>query len=243
MLGRKKPATESSSSSEPEKDKGEYLHDAALNWESSRVLMIEKSERRAWTIAMFAVGSAIALVISIALMLPLKESTPYVIRVDDATGIPDIITAMDTKGVQFDEVMDKYWLAQYVRAHETYDWYTLQKDYDTVGLLSSARVGQEYAALFDGKDALDKRYSNSVRVTVEIVSVVPNGKGIGTVRFTKNTKRADDPKSPGTITKWVATVAYEYRNPSMIRESARLVNPFGFQVLSYRVDPEMGVSQ
>lgn len=243
MLGRKKPATGSSSSNEPEKDKEKYLHDTALNWESSRVLMIEKSERRAWTIAMFAVGSAIALAISIALMLPLKENTPYVIRVDDATGIPDIITAMDTKGVQFDEVMDKYWLAQYVRAHETYDWYTLQKDYDTVGLLSSARVGQEYAALFDGKDALDKRYSNSVRVTVEIVSVVPNGKGIGTVRFTKNTKRADDPKSPGTITKWVATVAYEYRNPSMIRESARLVNPFGFQVLSYRVDPEMGVSQ
>ena len=30
---------------------------------------------------------------------------------------------------------------------------------------------------------------------------------------------------------------------SLIRESARLVNPFGFQVLSYRVDPEMGVAQ
>ncbi|WP_150322317.1 type IV secretion system protein, partial [Enterobacter hormaechei] len=68
-------------------------------------------------------------------------------------------------------------------------------------------------------------------------------KGIGTVRFIKTTKRVDDPNSPGTVTKWVATVAYEYRNPSLIRESARLVNPFGFQVLSYRVDPEMGVAQ
>ena len=38
---------------------------------------------------------------------------------------------------------------------------------------------------------------------------------------------------------WVATIAFEYRNPSVIKESQRLVNPFGFQVLSYRVDPEM----
>ena len=243
MFGRKNRATEPAPSAEPEKSKGEKLHEAALNWEASRVLLVEKSERRAWTIATFAVVCAVLLVVAIALMLPLKENTPYVIRVDNTTGVPDIVTAMDTKGVRFDEVMDKYWLAQYVRAHETYDWYTLQKDYDTVGLLSSARVGQEYAALFEGKDALDKKYGSSVRVTVEIVSVVPNGKGIGTVRFIKTTKRVDDPNSPGSVTKWVATVAYEYRNPSLMRESARLVNPFGFQVLSYRVDPEMGVAQ
>jgi type IV secretion system protein VirB8 len=34
-------------------------------------------------------------------------------------------------------------------------------------------------------------------------------------------------------------LAYEYRNTALIKESDRLVNPFGFQVLTYRVDPEM----
>ncbi len=243
MLGReKKKAIEPGSSAEPE-SKGAKLHEAALNWEAARIHSVEKSERRAWGIAMAAVVCAVLLVVAIALMLPLKQNTPYVIRVDNTTGVPDIVTAMDTKGVGFDEVMDKYWLAQYVRARETFDWYTIQKDYDTVGLLSSPRVGQEYAGLFEGKDAIDKKYGNQVRVTVEIVSVVPNGKGIGTVRFMKTMKRVDDQNAPGTVTKWVATVAYEYRNPSLIRESARLVNPFGFQVLSYRVDPEMGVTQ
>ena len=162
-----------------------------------------------------------------------------VIRVDNTTGVPDIVTAITDKAVTGDEVMDKYWLAQYVRARETYDWYTLQRDYNTVGLLSSANVGQGYAQLFEGKDALDKTYGKTVRATVEILSVVPTGKNTGTVRFIKTTKRVDQEGAPGTVTKWVATVAYEYRSTALIKESARLVNPFGFQVLTYRVDPEM----
>lgn len=219
----------------------EKQYDGVLNWESSRINQIEKSERRAWTVATALLVLVLALGIGIAFMLPLKENTPYVIRVDNTTGVPDIVTALDTKGVGFDEVMDKYWLALYTRSRETFDWYTVQKDYNTVGLLSSPSVGADYAKLFEGSDALDKKYGNSVRVTTEILSVTPNGKGIGTVRFVKTTKRADDPNSQGTVTKWVATVGYEYRNPSLIHESARLVNPFGFQVLSYRVDPELGV--
>ena len=231
MFG-KKPGVETPTDEKP-------VFEQAINWESSRVLSIEKSERRAWRVAFASVGVAVLAIAAIAMMMPLKESVPYVIRVDNTTGVPDIVTAITDKAVTGDEVMDKYWLAQYVRARETYDWYTLQRDYNTVGLLSSANVGQGYAQLFEGKDALDKTYGKTVRATVEILSVVPTGKNTGTVRFIKTTKRVDQEGSPGTVTKWVATVAYEYRSTALIKESARLVNPFGFQVLTYRVDPEM----
>lgn len=231
MFRRKEP----SEAPTTEKD----VFDAAMNWESSRVATIEKSERRAWLIAFAATVSAGIAIAAVAMMVPLKETVPYVVRVDNTTGVPDIVTAMKDKAITGDEVMDKYWLAQYVRSRETYDWYTLQRDYNTVGLLSSANVGAAYSQLFEGKDALDKTYGKTVRATVEIVSVVPTGKGTGTVRFIKTTKRTDQENAPGQTTKWVATVAYEYRNTALIKESARLVNPFGFQVLSYRVDPEM----
>lgn len=232
MFG-KKPGIEM-----PTEEKKDHFQ-AAINWESSRLLAVEKSERRAWLVAMCAIGVTVLAIVAIAMMMPLKESIPYVVRVDNATGVPDIVTAMTDRKVTGDEVMDKYWLAQYVRARETYDWYTLQRDYNTVGLLSSPNVGQGYAQLFEGKDALDKTYGKTTRATVEILSVVPAGKNTGTVRFIKTTKRVDQETSPGTVTKWVATVAYEYRSTALIKESARLVNPFGFQVMTYRVDPEM----
>lgn len=213
--------------------------DEAISWESSRVLAFEKSEGRAWRIAMISAGVAALAITAIVMMMPLKESVPFVVRVDSTTGVPDIVTALTDKTVTGDEVMDKYWLAQYVRARETYDWYTLQRDYDTVGLLSSTNVGAGYAQNFEGKEALDKKYGKTIRATVEIISVVPTSKNTGTVRFIKSIKRVDQEGAPGTVTKWVATVAYEYRNTALIKESARLVNPFGFQVLTYRVDPEM----
>lgn len=213
--------------------------EASLSWEASRIHLIEKSEQRAWRVAIVAVICVLLLSVAIALMLPLKQNTPYVIRVDNTTGVPDIITAMDTKGVNFDEVMDKYWLAHYVRARETYDYYTLGHDHNTVMLLSSKSVGEVYNKTFDGDKAPHVIYGNQVRITTDIISVVPDQQGRGTVRFTKTIKRNNDPTSPGIVTRYVATIAYEYRNPSTLLEQDRMVNPFGFQVLSYRVDPEL----
>ena len=114
----KKPRSSETVDTPAKKSKQDVLHDSALNWESSRIEQIERSERRAWRIAMISVLASAGLVVAIVLMMPLKENTPYVVRVDNATGIPDIITSLDSKGVSVDEVMDKYWLAQYVRAHD-----------------------------------------------------------------------------------------------------------------------------
>ncbi|MDR0576121.1 MAG: virB8 family protein [Candidatus Accumulibacter sp.] len=210
----------------------------ALDFEARRIEMCEKSERRAWKVAFAAIIIAALSWAAIVLMMPLKEAIPYVVRVDNATGVPDIVTTMQDKRIGYDDVMDKYWVATFVRARETYDWYTLQKDYDTVGLLASPAVGRDYASLFTGPDALDKKWGRNYRSTVEVVSVVPDGRGIATARIIKTASRVDDTNSKQT-SRWIATVGYEYRNPSKMKESVRLVNPFGFQVLTYRIDPEL----
>nr|WP_274508700.1 virB8 family protein [Xanthomonas campestris] len=238
MFGRDKRQHQNTTPANSEPATPASHFDEAMNWEASRNVSLEKSERRAWRVAgVFGAGFALA-AIAIAVMAPLKETVPYVIRVDNATGVPDLVTALSDKAVGYDEAMDRYWLAQFVRARETYDWYTIQKDYDTVGLLASPNVARTYGELFSGEHALDKQFGSQVRMTVEIVSVVPNGNGIGTVRFIKTSKRADA-TGPGDVTRWIATIAYKYRNPSVLRESARLTNPLGFQVTSYRADPEL----
>ncbi|HDN9542911.1 TPA: hypothetical protein P2L24_004097, partial [Aeromonas salmonicida] len=104
MFG-KKPGVETPTDEKP-------VFEQAINWESSRVLSVEKSERRAWRVAFASVGVAVLAIAAIAMMMPLKESVPYVIRVDNTTGVPDIVTAITDKAVTGDEVMDKYWLAQ-----------------------------------------------------------------------------------------------------------------------------------
>jgi len=218
----------------------EYFKEAA-DWESSNRLAQQKSIKLAWTITKVSVAITMLLIIAFISLLPLKQSIPYVIRVDSATGIPDIVTMLDVKEVPYDEVRDKYFLAQYVKSRETYDFHSLQKDYDLVNLYSSEVVGKEYRALFEGKDALDTVYANNTQVTVKIISVVPSANKVATVRFIKTTKRIGS--DTGSQTKWVATVGYDYEMTTKLFESSRLINPFGFQALTYRVDPEMGINQ
>lgn len=220
-------------------DESASLFAKAQLWEASQRAMYGKSERRAWRVAWgFGIGFVLVCV-ALMLLTPLKEAIPYLVRVDSSTGVPDIVTAIDEKGVGYDEVIDKYFLARYVTARETYDWYTIQKDYETVGLMSTANVGKVYASQFEGPNALDKKYGSTITQTIKIVSVVPNdrAKGIGTVRYIKLTGRTDDPNSR-EATRWVATIGYEYRNAAKLKESSRLINPLGFTVKSFRPDPE-----
>ena len=227
----------------PNEQQDFHPYEEELTWEASRIQLIENSERKAWNVAKVMTALVVLSIVAIAFMMPLKESIPFLVRVDSTTGVPDIVTRLDEQTVRFDEVMDKYWLARYVTARESYDWNIIQKDYDAVGMMSAPNVAQQYQRLFEGDDALDKRYANRTKVVVKIISVVPNGKGIGTVRFIKETSNVDDVSNSTAITsKWIATIGYEYRTTSLLRESHRLVNPMGFQATTYRVDPETGVA-
>lgn len=210
----------------------------ANEWEASRVHQIEMSERRAWKVAMASVVVAVMLVVGFVMILPLKDTVPYLVRVDSVTGATDIVNVMDTRKIEFVEAQQKANVVDYLRKRETYDWYTLTPNYNTVMLMSSLSVGKDYAARFDGKDALQKKYGTSVRLKVNIISVVLSGHQSATVRFTRNIKRVDD-DGEGQTTHWVATVAYEYRQISRLKESQTWDNPTGFVVNSYRIDSEV----
>ena len=213
--------------------------DEANSWELDKAARAEKSERRAWSITYLALILAAILAAGYCFLLPLKTTEPFLVRVDSETGVPDIVTMLKEETIGFNEVMDKYWLAQYIEARETYDWQTLQHDYDRTVLLSCPNVGKEYVAQFEGPDALDRRFGKDVKATVHVVSVVPQKDGTGLVRFTKLVKRVDDLTNTVKPQHFLAVVAYNYSNATRLKESDRLQNPMGFQACSYRPSPEM----
>lgn len=207
----------------------------AQTFEASRLDSLVKSERRAWTVASVAVGLCVLGIAAHYTLPPRVETQPYMVRVDNVTGMVDVVTVMDDQTVTGNEALDKSHLARYVTARESYNWYTLQKDYDNVGLMSSDDIGADYAALWSGENARQDQYRDRVTVDVDLISVVPNSDGIGTVRFITRTTR----NNVVSKASYVATIGYTYRNTSRMVESVRLANPMGFTVLSYRVDAEI----
>ena len=195
------------------------------------------SKRAAWRVAA-ASGVLVVLALgAVVALLPLKRVEGFVLRVDNATGSVDMVTSLRDGQVTYGEVVDKYFLNKYVLNRESYAYDTLQTAYDTTVLLSSPDVQREYRAIFDGPNARDKVLSNQTRIVVAVRSIMPGTtSNTAVVRF--STRRKQTNGAPDVEESLVSTIGFHYVGAAM-HEQDRLVNPLGFQVTSYRVDPEV----
>lgn len=209
---------------------------SASEFEKSRIISIKRNNKIAWGITFVSVALTALSIATVAFITPLKSVEPFVIRVDNNTGATDIVTTIKNAQKTYDEVIDKYWLSQYIRFRESYDWYTVQANYDAAMLLSGVSEQTAISEFFDTPAAPYKVFKEQFRVDVHIVSISWVG-NTAQVRFEKTVVRLTDPDSTPEPTKLIATIAYQYVN-SPQADKDRLVNPLGLQVLHYRVDPE-----
>ncbi|EAJ1462026.1 type IV secretion system protein [Campylobacter upsaliensis] len=211
----------------------------ALDYEASFRYLIEQSNKRAWLISFVAIFIASLSLIAVVLLTPLKTIEPYVIRVDNTTGMVDILTLLDEKEITQNEALDKYFISQYIKAREGYYYELLNQDYLLTQLMSSENVANEYRALYEGDTARDQILKNSNEVSVQILSVVlgeSNGVKTSTIRANITTKNLSS-RGTSQATK-VITLSYDYTLGKASEEN-RLLNPLGFKVLTYRIDNEV----
>lgn len=194
-----------------------------------------KNWRRFGVGALVVAGVACAAVMGLT---PLKEAVPYVARVNETTGAVDIITSIKDKQMHYDEVVNKYWLAEYVRQRESYDWNTVQMSYDNTLLMSAPEVQIPFKNLYNSAAAPHKVLKNRFKVVAKVTNISFVG-DVAQVRFEKQMMpiTGETETTPSPPEKLIATVAFEFKATPM-KEASRLINPLGFQVTSYRVDPE-----
>lgn len=209
----------------------------AKRFHESDIERTKKVAKLAWYVAgscMVITGLAVGAILGLT---PLKTVEPFVIRVDNNTGATDIVSIMKTRETSYGEVMDKFWLTQYVRYRESYDWETVQDTFNTTNLLSSPSEQTAFTQIYkDNPQAPHKILRDTAKVVVRVhaVSFVGN---MAQVRFEKEVIPLNRNNVVPPPQRYIATIAYEYKNTSM-KDEDRLINPLGFQVISYRVDKE-----
>lgn len=213
----------------------------AMSYNSNVRYLIEVSNKRAWLVSFIFGFIAIMSIIAVFLLTPLKQSVPYVIRVDNVTGMVDIISTLKDQTVvsKNSEALDKYFTANYVKLREQYYWDILEQDYYTVQVFSSNRISAEYQNIYAGANSRVKNLQNSVEVEIQIISVVLTnsaGANVATIRFNEIVKDLQSKTSKQTTK--VATLTYEYVK-ELTTEKERVMNPLGFKVNTYRIDSEI----
>ncbi|RYF59770.1 MAG: type IV secretion system protein [Comamonadaceae bacterium] len=216
-------------------------------WEVDRALMLERSERRAWRVAIAGLVLGLFGITAVFVQGPLRRVVEIPIVVDRVTGEATIQQRLSLETVPPMEALDKHNLATFVRAREGYSWMFLQRDFDQVARMAVPAAFADYNRQFEGDGALQKKIgaAEEWRINVIGVRLTASGragnKGDATVTYDK-VVRLTDRNLPDVTTRHVASVVYQYQPKVLAKERDRLENPFGFVVTAYRSDPEINTT-
>ena len=233
FFGRAKTKTDAKETEMP----GRRERPDAFSFETARITMLEKSERRAWACAKGLGLTTLALGGAVAVMSPLKQGVPYVFEVDRNTGMTELVRVANPQSIPQSELMDKFWVAQYLRSRENYDYNTVDAEFRRVREMTMADAFTPYMRQFQGEKSLDRVLGPAKMIRVELLSVGIEGDGIARVRFIRRQINTAN-MQPESESYWTAVIGYDYI-PNYTADGERLlVNPFGFKVKSYRLDQE-----
>ena len=204
-----------------------------------------QDRRRARAMALLATtGVVVAGVMAAALVvaMPLKRTEPYVVRVDTATGVVDVVPRYVGEA-DLPETVLRHLLGEYVIRRERYIAALAQSDYEDTGAFHTAAMNEAWSRQWarSNADSPLNRYADGSRVTVQLRSIAflrrEEGAAVAQVRFRRSILAA--PGAQERTDDWVATLSTSFVRPSDDLK-LRTANPLGFKVLEYRREPEVG---
>lgn len=214
-----------------------------VGWGAERDARLREERNAAWWVAGGALFSVIAMAVAIAIMMPLKQTIPYLIAVNQVTGEAQVIDAVNRRSINYDELNAKYWASKYVVARESYFYTLLQTDYDSVFAMSTPDVSGQYNKMFEGTGNKQRELGADVEERVDVLSITldPGVAGVNLdraiVRFKKTSRNVLRGIDTGTG-QYVVTLSYRWVPSRTGREVDLLKNPLGFEVVAYRRDEE-----
>jgi type IV secretion system protein VirB8 len=218
----------------------DYFRDAQ-SWDSDRTAQLRRSERVAWRIAAAGWLCAVASALALALLVPLKRVDPFLVRVDNSTGVVDVVPALDARATP-DEAVTRYFITHYLTVCERFNFATAESDYEECGAFHSAQRNQAWYALWTATNPLSPlnvhKDGSSVRVQVNSLSFFTRASGLSdlaSVRYLKAARQGAGAEE--SITHWVATVQFAYTEPAKDPRTRRW-NPLGFKIVDFRSEPE-----
>lgn len=214
---------------------GEWYLEQALDFEKSKREAERDSKKMAWRVATGAmVLAGVAIAAAGINMFTHKPNPPVVWMVKEKTGDIVQLRALSDGKISLPKATDLYYLKQYIKYRESYDWQTLQDFYNATIELSSAEEGKRYKDLMNPDAANIKSPVNMYKNNYRVIATAGTISWIGDVALVSYEKKfiplsgAEKPH----MEYWQATIAREYEDaPKDDRD--RGINVPGFKVTSF----------
>lgn len=218
-----------------------YCADAA-SWDADRAAQARHILRIAWFVAGSGWLCAVASAVALMLLMPLKRVEPFVVRVDNSTGVVDVVPVYAGQAT-LPEAVTRYFLDHYISTCERFNFATAESDYEECGAFHTAARNQAWYGIWaktnPGSPLNVYKDGSTVRAQVSSISFFERGNGVSElaqVRYTKSRRAAGG--TDEQLTHWIATVQYIYVEPSKDPKTRRW-NPLGFKITEFHSEPEV----
>ena len=115
------------------------------NWYKDRYQYVLVQRKILVLITSLSLIASLVTVVVIARLTPLKTVEPFVIQVDQKTGITQTVDQMTVKEITANEAVNNFFIVQYIRSRENYASNDLSRNYNIVRLMSeSSKVYGEF---------------------------------------------------------------------------------------------------
>ena len=214
----------------------------AATWDTDRVAQCVRSTKLAWRVTGCAVFLTLVSAAGLMLLLPLKSVEPFLVRVDNSTGIVDVVPQY-TASKDPDEVVTRYLLSQYVRVCESFDMDSAESDYEQCGAFNAPRLNQTLYSRWTASNPESPLnvYRDGTTVHASIKSVTffkRHGSGVNLAQVRYRTGTRAGGSGTEKLSHWIATIEYGYEPPAKDARM-RAWNPLGLRVRDLRKEAEL----
>lgn len=204
----------------------------AETWDEELYGKLRRDRLIAFIVAGVAALIALASILAVMALTPLKTVQPYMVLVDRTTGYTEAVRELvynQENSLTERESVILAEITRYVIARHTYDPYDAGVRQLEIQLSTSADEFRNYVREANADTAA---FGTNARRQVKIKSIVPNlANKSAQVRFSTSILGSGETRD------WIATLTYDFISLD-IPLQYRYLNPLGFIIRSYRVDPE-----
>ena len=155
-----------------------------------------------------------------------KSLEPYVVEIEEKTGIATVVDTMSAKKFTGDELTKQYFINQFINAFKSYNPKTYNSDRELVRLLSSSKsdVFTKYKERINPNQLGLNSY-----IKIKIKSIIFTSDNNAQIRILQESLIDGESSTKHEM----ITIGFKFFPEMNFTYQERMINPFGFQILEY----------
>lgn len=208
------------------------------DWYSNRYQLVVVQRNLLSLFTLFAMVAVTISVIFVKQVTASKSLEPYVIEIEERTGIPVVVSQLKESEFTANVTLKRYFLYSYVKALEGYSPATYKEDYKKVMLFSSPNVFRQVRNGISSRNPNSpvSKMGKSGLLILKLKSIQFMSPNSVQIRMRIEARGRTTGFKPSRDA--IAYVKFKFANLNLTLEE-RFINPIGFQVEEYSIDDDL----